>query len=106
MAKEVIAFDKELEKRVKKEFGDEATPEFINLLRMGKAVYEHGYFGFIEKEKVMEWVDRMYDAGQKQKELRSGKGNGDEMILTNSADVINAAAYLSSSGEKEGYLSK
>ncbi|MFA5071626.1 MAG: hypothetical protein WC511_04685 [Candidatus Pacearchaeota archaeon] len=101
---EVISFNKELEDRVKKEFGDEATPEFINLLKLGQAAYEHGYFGFVKKEKVIEWVGRMYDAGEEQKKVRDGEKEGH--IIINSADVINSASYLSFFGEREGYLSK
>ncbi len=103
MAKEVIGFDKELEERVKKEFGNKATPEFINLLRLGKAAYEHGYFGFIPKERVMRWVSMIYDGGRQQKRIREGREHG--KILINNADVMNAAAYLDSFGKKEGYLS-
>ncbi|MCL5730485.1 MAG: hypothetical protein M1165_02880 [Candidatus Pacearchaeota archaeon] len=103
---DVVAFDKELEERVISEFGDTATPEFMNLLRLGKAAYEHGYFGFIPVEKVVEWVKEMYIGGQKQRSIRGGGGNENEMININSADVMNAASFLDLYGEERGYLSK
>jgi len=102
--KEVVPFDEMLEKRVKEEFGDEATPEFINMLRLGKAAYEHGYNGFISQEKVMEWAGKMYDGGQKQNRVSLGKVHG--MILTNSSDVMNTGAYLELFGTRDGFLSE
>lgn len=103
MLGEVISFDENLEKKVKEEFGDEATPEFINMLRAGKAAYEHGYHGFISKEKFLEWVSRMHDGGEEQRKIRTGKSHG--RILLNKVDIINAGSYLSVVGKKEGYLS-
>ncbi len=100
----VIPFDEVLEERVKKEFGDEATPEFINMLRLGKAAYEHGYNGFISQEKVMEWVGKMYEGGQEQNRISRRKVHG--MVLINSSDVINSGAYLELFGEEESFLSK
>ena len=103
MPDEVISIDEELEKRVKEQFGDEATPEFINMLRLGKAAYEHGYHEFIPKKKLLKWVNTMYDAGQEQRKVMRGKAHG--RILINSSDVITAGGYLSLFGKKEGYLS-
>jgi hypothetical protein len=105
MPEEVVKFGEELERRVKKEFGDKATPEFMNLLILGKGVYEHGFFDFIPKEKLMDWVDKMYEAGKNQRRIRNGEGQGDGMILINDGDVINAGAYLDLHGKQEGYLS-
>jgi hypothetical protein len=98
-----LKFDEELERRIGEEFGDEATPEFLNMLMLGKAAYEHGHSGFIPKEKVIEWVGRMYNGGQQQREIMEGKSHG--MISINSGDVINSGSYLSLHGKKEGYLS-
>ncbi|MBU3923996.1 MAG: hypothetical protein KJ592_03705 [Nanoarchaeota archaeon] len=103
MANEVIPFDERLERIVLEEFGEEATSEFMNMLRLGKAAYEHGYAGFATKEKVMEWAGRMYDGGVEQRKIRSGEACG--MILINFSDVMNAGAYLSELGERDGYLS-
>ena len=102
MSEEVVFFTEDLRKRIRKEFGDEATPEFMNMLMLGKAVYEHGYHDFIPKEKVLEWVSGMYDGGQKQRRIRKGEEHG--AILINSWDVIGAASYLSLHGKIEGYL--
>ena len=103
MPDEVVSFSEDLEKRVKQEFGDEATPEFINMLRAGKAAYEHGYHGFIPKKKFLKWVSTMYDAGQEQRKVMHGKTHG--RILINSPDVINAGGYLLSFGKRKGFLS-
>ncbi len=103
MPLEIIPFDDNLEKRVKKELGVIATPELINMLRAGKAAYEHGYHRFISKEKFMEWISKLYDAGQEQKKIREGKLHG--AILINSQDVINAGNYLGMYGRKRKYLS-
>ena len=105
MADEVVLFDDALRERVEREFEEEATPEFINLLALGKAAYEHGYHGFISLEKVLDWVAGMYASGVEQRQARSGEGDGDTMILTNSSDVMNTASYLSMRGMTEGYLS-
>tara|TARA_Y100000310_G_C20387083_1_gene670960 strand:- start:339 stop:704 length:366 start_codon:yes stop_codon:yes gene_type:complete len=104
MVDKVIPFDQELEEKVREEFGKEATPEFINMLRLGKAAYEHGFHGFIKKEKVLEWVSRLYDGGEEQQAIRQGKAHGG--ININSSDVISAGSHLSLHGEREGYLSK
>lgn len=104
MADDVAPFDEKVEALVREEFGDEATPEFINMLRLGKAAYEHGYNGFISREKVEEWARRMYEAGQQQKRIRSMEEEG--MVLINSGDVVNAGAYLSTFGKREGYLTR
>jgi hypothetical protein len=104
MAEEVISFNEALEKKVKKEFGDLATPEFINLLRLGKAAYEHGYFNFIPKEKVMEWVGSMYESGQQQRKLRNGE-EGEGMITIDDGDVMGAGSFLDLFGKNKGYLS-
>jgi len=103
MAEEVLSFNETLEKRIKEEFGEEATPEFLNMLRAGKAAYEHGYHGFIPKKKFLKWVGIMYDAGQNQRGVMNGKVHGE--ILIDSADVLNAGGYLSLEGKKKGYLS-
>jgi hypothetical protein len=103
MQDEVVPFNDDLERRVKAEFRDEANPEFINLIRIGKAAYEHGYNNFISKEKFLEWVSKMYEGGKKQREIQDGKIEG--MILINSSEIINAGSYLSLFGKKEGYLS-
>jgi len=76
----------------------------MNMLRLGKAAYEHGYHGFCSKEKVMEWVGRMYECGQQQ--ARISKLEEDGMVNTNSTDVIASGSYLDLWGKKEGYLSK
>ena len=104
MSEDVIHFDGNLERRLREEFGEEATPEFMNMLRLGKAAYEHGYHGFIPKEIVLKWVAEMYDGGQKQKAIRNGEAHGS--ININSGDVLNAGSYLSLFGKREGYLSK
>jgi hypothetical protein len=103
MQDEVVPFNEALEQRVKAEFGDEATPEFINMLSVGKAAYEHAYNNFISKEKFLEWVSEMYDRGKKAKAIENGEIEG--MIPINSSDVINAGAYLSLFGKRKGYLS-
>jgi len=97
MPDKVVPFDENLEKRVKQEFGEEATPEFINMLRAGKAAYEHAYHGFIPKKKFLKWVSIMYDAGQEQRKVMRGR--------THSTDVIIAGGYLSVFGKRERYLS-
>ena len=105
MPDEVIPFSGELEARIIAEFGEEATPEFLNLLRMGKAAYEHGYHGFVPLEKVVDYARNMYEAGKHQRDVATGKGNGGEMIAINGGDVRAAASHLSIFGKKEGYLS-
>ncbi len=99
----IIPFDKYLEERLIQEFEEKATPEFINMIRAGKAAYEHAYNGFISKEKFLEWIGMMFDGGQNQREIREGKAHG--RILINSADIINVGCYLSFLGKQEGYLS-
>lgn len=101
---DIAPFDEELEVRIKEEFGNEATPEFMNMLRIGKAAYEHGYNGFITRAKVQEWVGSLYKAGQHQRLVRGGKAHG--RILINSSDVIGAGANLSLFGKRKGYLTK
>jgi hypothetical protein len=101
---EVIPFDEHLEERVKEEFGEEATCEFVNMLRVGKAAYEHGYNNFIFKDNFLRWVSEMYDAGVVQREIREGKREGN--ISINGGDVINAGAHLALFGKEKGYLSK
>jgi hypothetical protein len=103
MAEKVVPFSDALEERVKKEFGEEATPEFMNLLRLGKAAYEHGYHGFIPRKKLLKWVSMMYDSGENQMKIMHGKAHGS--ITLNSYDVINAGGYLSLFGKREGLLS-
>jgi len=105
MPDEVIPFSGELEALIINEFGEEATPEFLNMLRLGKAAYEHGYHGFIPLERVVDYAIRMYEAGKHQRDVVGGKGNGDEMITINGGDVRAAASHLSIFGRREGYLS-
>ncbi len=103
MSEMVVPFSDALEERVKKEFGEEATPEFINMLRAGKAAYEHGCHNFIPKKKFLKWVSIMYDAGQEQRRVMNRNAHG--RILIDSVDVINAGGYLSLFGKRERYLS-
>jgi len=98
---EVIRLDEGL---VIKTFGNEATPEFINMLRLGKAAYEHGYHGFISEEKVVEWAKKMYIAGRQQREIRDRKRHG--KITINSSDVISGGSYLDVFGKRKGFLSE
>jgi hypothetical protein len=104
MSEKVGFIDEELEKKIKEDFSDKLTPEFINMLRLGKAAYEHGYYGFISKEKVLEWVSKMYDGGKKQKLIRQGMSHG--KIITDAYDVLNAASFLDLFGKDLSYLSK
>src|SRR3989344_7787712 len=93
MTNDVAPFDELLEKRIKAEFGNEATQEFINMLKAGKVAYEHGYNGFISREKFIEWVGKMYDSGAQQQRVRKGEEHG--TIFINNGDVITAGSYLS-----------
>jgi len=101
---DIFLFNKKLEDKIREEFGEEASDEFINMLILGKSVYGVGYNDLIPLEKVQEWVENMYNCGKRQKELRNGEREG--MIFVNSGDVVNAGAYLSLFGKKEGYLSR
>jgi len=103
MVEKVVPFSDALEERVKEEFGEDATPEFLNILRLGKAAYEHGYHGFIPRKKLLKWVKMMYYSGQIQKRIMNRKAHGS--ITLNSYDVINAGGYLSLFGKREGLLS-
>lgn len=100
--KEITPFNDDLEKMVAKEFEEVATPEFINMIRLAKAAYEHGYSGLITKEKVQEWVGRLYDSGADQRQIDTGKKHGN--ISINGSDVKNVGSYLELWGKKEGYL--
>ncbi len=93
----------ELRKYIRKEYEDVVSPEFMNMLLVGKAAYEHGYRGFITKEKFMEWVSYMYNTGEDQKKIRRGEKHG--KVLTSSVDVINAALFLEFFGKRDGFLS-
>ena len=103
MPDEVVSFSEDLEKRVKQEFGDEATPEFMNMLRAGKAAFEHGYHNFIPKKNFLRWVSIMYNAGKEQMKVMRGKSHG--KVLIGSVDVLNAGGYLLSFGKRKGFLS-
>ena len=104
MPDNIVLFDDKLEARIRKEFGEEATPEFMNMVRAGKAAYEHGYHGFIHKREFLGWIEEMYDAGKEQREVRNGKKHG--RIIINSSDVMSAAAHLALHGKRRGYLSR
>ncbi|MBT4166451.1 hypothetical protein HOE04_05415 [archaeon] len=104
MTKKIIPFDERLVDIIKKEFGDEATPEFLNMLQLGKAAYEHGYHNLLTKEKVQEWAGEMYEAGQKQRQISEGKIHS--CITINSYDMINAGAHLSLFGKRQGLLTE
>ena len=95
----VIFFDDELERIVRERFGDEAIPEFLNMLRAGKTAYEHGYHGFISKEKFIDWVSKIYDVGEKRKQI----GGGKELDRGN---VIHIGNFLINQGRIQGYLSR
>lgn len=101
---EVISIDLELEERLREEFGETLTPEFLNMLRLGKAVYEHAFLDFIPKEKLLEWVSQMYDGGKEQRAIYDCEIEG--MVVHNGTDVISAGDYLEKRGKEEGYLSE
>ena len=81
MPEKIVPFNTELESLIGQEFkGETITPEFMNMLRAGKAAYEHGYHGFISREKFLEWVGKMYDGGGEQKKILLGEVHGKIII--------------------------
>ena len=104
MGEEALAFSEEVEEWIKKEFGDEANFEFINLLKLGKATFEHGYNGFIERERFLEWAGRVYDGGVQQRQISNLEKEGN--VIIGFGDIANSASYLHLFGKEEGYLSR
>lgn len=102
MTDEVIVFGDEIEQKLKDEFGEKATPDFINMLRLGKAAFEHGYQGFITKDKVLEWVGQLYESGMQE---RRGMTHQNK-LRPGSEDILNSAEFLAYHGPNKGYLSK
>lgn len=105
MADEVVVFNDDLEKRIKEEFGEKATPEFMNLLRTGQAAYEHGYRRFITEEKFIEFVRDMYKAGQEQRDRREFKVKSEGGLIFSPYEIINSGSFLDVFGKRQGFLS-
>ena len=101
---EIKTIDKKLEQRLKEDFGSQITLEMMNLLRVGKAAYEHAFGEFIPKEKFMEFVSSAYDAGVDQVKIYGLEREG--LLNNNGSDVINFADFLISEGVAKKYVSR
>jgi len=102
MTENMVVMTEELEKLLKKEFGEKATPEFVNLVRVAVAAHEHAFQGFITKEKFLEWVSQAWDAGESQritdeKEVDSSIYNGIGLVLASALRLVS---------KKPSYLAK
>lgn len=105
MPQDIITFTDELERKVRGEFCEKATPEFMNLIRAAVATHEHAFAGYeITKEKYMEWISHAWDNGLHQRRVYEMEIEGS---INNSIGVsMNFGARLDLFGKREGYISQ
>lgn len=105
---------KRLEERLKKEFEEEATPEFINLVRVAYAAHEHALLHLaskhtslpqyeITKENFLEWISGAWDAGEHQLRVYTMEEEGG--VSNELGIALKFGDYLSLFGRRKGYLS-
>jgi hypothetical protein len=104
MARNMVIVDDEMEVYIRKEFGEEVTPEFLNLIKIAVAIHEHVFQFGIPKSNFLKWVSKAWDEGAKQEKIHAMKMKGS--VLNDQDIVMSIGASLSRDGRKEGYLSK
>ncbi len=102
---QMVVYTDGIQKKLKEEFGEEVTPEFLNLVRAGIAAHEHAFQNYgITKEDYIRWVSLAWDRGVHQRRVYDMEVEG---CIDNSLGILlNLSAILSLHGQKEGYLAK
>ena len=100
----MIVYNEKLEEMLKKEFGDEATPEFLNLVKGGIATHEHAFNEYeITKEKYLEFISDAWDK-EKLKEEFGDKATPESLNLIRVAIATHEHASNKYGITKEKYL--
>ena len=105
MTENIIVYSPKLEEKLKKEMGEDATSELLNLVRGAVVAHEHAFTKYgITKEDYMKWVSDAWDAGIYQRKIYEGEEEGP---VNNAMGVaMNFAGYLAIFGERKGYTNQ
>ena len=101
----MISITDDMMSMLRSQFGEEATPEFLNLIRGYVAAHEHAFSDIdITKEKYLEWIDRAWEAGKQQRKAYNMVN--EDMMLNATGILVSCGKFLSMKGKEDGYLSK